>query len=97
MTTILNIATTAVAIVKSVYISNNSTGAVTVNCDLRDSSASADTEFFRQDIPATSTVNATAQGLNLEAGDAIKAQAETADKLEIALSYALIDRSQENG
>jgi hypothetical protein len=35
--------------------------------------------------------------LNLEAGDAIKAQAETADKLEIALSYALIDRSQENG
>ena len=55
MTTILNIATTAVAIVKSVYISNNSTGAVTVNCDLRDSSASTDVEFFRKDIAATST------------------------------------------
>ena len=66
MTTILNIATTAVAIVKSVYISNNSTGAVTVNCDLRDSSASTDVEFFRKDIPATSTINATEQGLNLE-------------------------------
>ena len=97
MTTVLTINTSSIAIVKSMYVSNNSTGAVTVNCDLRDSSASAYTEFFRQDIPATSTVNATAQGLNLEAGDAIKAQAETADKLEIALSYALIDRSQENG
>ena len=97
MTTILNIATTAVAIVKSVYISNNSTGAVTVNCDLRDSSASTDIEFFRNDIPATSTINATEQGLNLEEGDAIKAQAETANKLEVVVSYALIDRQNENG
>jgi len=97
MTTILNIATTAVAIIKSVYISNNSTGAVTVNCDLRDSSASTDIEFFRKDIPATSTINATEQGLNLEEGDAIKAQAETANKLEIVVSYALIDRQNENG
>ena len=97
MTTILNIATTAVAIVKSVYISNNSTGAVTVNCDLRDSSASTDIEFFRKDIPATSTINATEQGMNLEEGDAIKAQAETANKLEVVVSYALIDRQNENG
>jgi hypothetical protein len=54
-------------------------------------------EFFRKDIPATSTVNATEQGLNLEEGDAIKAQAETASKLEIVVSYALIDRQNENG
>jgi hypothetical protein len=97
MTTVLSIATTAVAIIKSVYISNNSTGAVTVNCDLRDSSASTDIEFFRKDIPATSTINATEQGLNLEEGDAIKAQAETANKLEVVVSYALIDRQNENG
>ena len=55
MTTVLTIPVTAVAIVKSVYISNNSTGAVTVNCDFRDSSATSDVEFFRKDIPATST------------------------------------------
>ena len=98
MTTVLTINTSSIAIVKSMYVSNNDAlTAVTVNCDLHDSSASADTEFFRKDIAATTTVNATEQGLNLEAGDAIKAQAETADKLEIALSYALIDRSQENG
>jgi len=97
MTTVLSMATSAVAIIKSVYISNNSTGAVTVNCDLRDSSASTDIEFFRKDIPATSTINATEQGLNLEEGDAIKAQAETANKLEVVVSYALIDRQNENG
>ena len=68
-----------------------------VNCDLRDSSASTDVEFFRKDIPASSTVNATEQGLNLEAGDAIKAQAETANKLEVVVSYALINRENENG
>ena len=35
--------------------------------------------------------------LNLEAGDVIKMQADTADKITGAVSYALIDRSQENG
>jgi len=35
--------------------------------------------------------------LNLEAGDAIKVQAETANKLEVVVGYALVDRSQENG
>ena len=97
MTTVLTITTSAIAIIKSVYISNNSTGAVLANCDLRDSSATTDIEFFRKDIPATSTVNATEQGLNLEAGDAIKAQAETANKLEVVVSYALINRENENG
>jgi|TARA_R100000734_G_C3217554_1_gene30329 hypothetical protein len=97
MTTVLSISTSAVAIVKSVYVSNNSTNNVLVNCDLRDASASTDIEFFRKDVPGSSTVNATEQGLNLEAGDAIKAQAETANKLEVAVSYAEIDRSQENG
>ena len=97
MTTVLTIATSAVAIIKSVYVSNNSTGAVLVNCDVKDSSASTNVEFFRKDIPASSTVNATEQGLNLEAGDAIKVQAETADKLEVVVSYALINRENENG
>ena len=97
MTTVLTITTSAIAIIKSVYISNNSTGAVLANCDLRDSSATTDIEFFRKDVPATSTVNATEQGLNLEAGDAIKAQAETANKLEVVVSYALINRENENG
>jgi hypothetical protein len=35
--------------------------------------------------------------LNLEAGDVIKMQAETANEITGAVSYALIDRSQQNG
>ena len=97
MTTVLTIATSAVAIIKSVYVSNNSTGAVLVNCDVKDSSASTNVEFFRKDIPASSTVNAAEQGLNLEAGDAIKAQAATANKVTVVVSYALINRENENG
>ena len=43
-------------------------------------------------------VNATPQGLNLEAGDAITVQAATgSNKIQGLISYALIDRSQENG
>jgi len=35
--------------------------------------------------------------LNLEAGDVIKMQASVANEITGAISYALIDRSQENG
>ena len=35
--------------------------------------------------------------LNLEAGDAIKMQAATSDEISGVVSYALLDRSQENG
>jgi hypothetical protein len=43
------------------------------------------------------TVNMLKNTLNLEAGDAIKMQAATADEITGVVSYALIDRSQENG
>jgi hypothetical protein len=35
--------------------------------------------------------------LNLEASDVLKVQADTANQITGAVSYALIDRSQENG
>ena len=47
---------------------------------------------------AKSQVNATPQGLNLEAGDSITVTAATgSNKIQGAISYALVDRSQENG
>jgi len=97
LTTVLTIATSAVAIVKSVYYANSSTGSIICNGSLRDSSASADFEFFRDAVAASSQVNASPQGLNLEAGDAIKVQAQTADKIKVVVSYALINRENENG
>ena len=62
------------------------------------SDSSTEYEFFRDDVAAKSQVNASPQGLNLEAGDAITVQAATgSNKIQGAISYALIDRSQENG
>ena len=53
---------------------------------------------FRDDLAAKSQTNATPQGLNLEAGDAITVQAATGGNvIQGVISYAQIDRSQENG
>jgi hypothetical protein len=99
-TTALTCPNDATIIVKSVYCANNdSSSAILVNMNLVDSSdSSTEYEFFRDDLAAKSQVNATPQGLNLEAGDAITVQAATgSSKIQGAISYALIDRSQENG
>ena len=91
LTTVLTISTSAVAIVKSCYFSNASTGTILCNASLYNY------EFFRDNILSSSVVNATVQGLNLEAGDAIKAQAATANELTVVCNYALINRENENG
>jgi hypothetical protein len=99
-TTVFTCPTDGTVIVKSVYCSNSdASSAILVNMNLVDSSdSSVEYEFFRDDVPAKSQVNATPQGLNLEAGDAITVQAATgSNTIQGAISYALIDRSQENG
>ena len=99
-TTALTCPADATIIVKSVYCANNdASSAILVNMNLVDSSDSnTEYEFFRDDVAAKSQVNAAPQGLNLEAGDAITVQAATgSNKIQGAISYALIDRSQQNG
>ena len=99
-TTVLTCPTDGAIIVKSVYCANNDgSSAVLVNMNFVDSSdSSTEYEFFRDDVAAKSQVNAAPEGLNLEAGDAITVQAATgSNKIQGAISYALIDRSQQNG
>ena len=99
-TTVFTCPTDATCIVKSVYCSNSDgSSAILVNMNLVDSSdSSAEYEFFRDDVPAKTQVNATPQTLNLEAGDAVTVTAATgSSKIQGAITYALIDRSQENG
>mgnify|MGYP003651320818 CR=1 FL=1 len=89
--TVLTCPTTAAIIIKSVYCANNNaTTSFVVNMNLVDSSdSSTEYEFFRDDVP---------QGLNLEAGDAITVQAATgSNTIQGAISYALINRENENG
>ena len=98
--TVLTCPTDGTIIVKSVYCANNdASSAILVQMNLVDSSDSnTEYEFFRDDLAAKSQVNATPQGLNLEAGDAITVQAATgSNKIQGAISYALINRENENG
>tara|TARA_Y100001972_G_scaffold110558_1_gene142422 strand:- start:91 stop:441 length:351 start_codon:yes stop_codon:yes gene_type:complete len=99
-TTVLTCPTDATIIVKSLYCANNdASSAIAVNMNFVDSSDSnTEYEFFRDDVAAKTQVNASPQGINLEAGDAITVQAATgSSKIQGLISYALIDRSQENG
>ena len=98
-TTVLTCPTDGTIIVKSVYVANNdASSGILVNMNFVDSSdSSTEYEFFRDEVAAKSEVNASPQSLNLEAGDAIKAQAATANKVTVVVSYALINRENENG
>ena len=99
-TTVLTCPTDGAIIVKSIYCANNdASSSIVVNMNFVDSSdSSTEYEFFRDDVPAKSQVNASPQGLNLEAGDAITVQAATgSNKIQGLISYALINRENENG
>ena len=99
-TTVLTCPADGTIIVKSVYCANNdASSGILVNMNLVDSSdSSAEYEFFRDEVAAKSQVNASPQGLNLEASDAITVQAATgSNKIQGVISYALINRENENG
>jgi len=98
--TVLTCPTDGTIIVKSVYCANNDgSSAILVQMNFVDSSDSnTEYEFFRGDVAAKSQVNASPQSLNLEAGDAITVQAATgSNKIQGLISYALINRENENG
>ena len=99
-TTVLTCPTDRTIIVKSVYVANNdASSGILVNMNFVDSSDSnTEYEFFRDEVAAKSQVNASPQGLNLEAGDAITVQAATgSNKIQGLISFALINRENENG
>ena len=64
---------------------------------LRDNSAGADYEFYHKSMAADETDQAAGQVLVLEESDGIKMQAATANVVKGVISYALINRSEENG
>ena len=95
LTTVLTVATSAVAIVKTVQASHESASNVDVDLYLKKSGGS-DLEVGHAQLNKNMT-NMVVNTLNLEAGDVIKMQADTANEITGVVSYALIDRSQENG
>ena len=95
LTTVLSISTSAVAIVKLVQASHQAAGTVQVDAFVKKSGGS-DVEIAHDSLSAGFT-NLIKDSLNLEAGDVIKVQAGTANEITGVVSYALIDRSNENG
>jgi len=95
LTTVLTISISAIAIVKTVQASHQDASNVDADLYLKKSGGS-NVEIGHAQLNKSSA-NMIVNTLNLEAGDAIKAQAETANKLEVVVSYALINRENENG
>jgi hypothetical protein len=96
VTTVLTVSTSSVAIVKTVQAVHDTASAVDTDLFIRKNGAGADVQISHESLNKE-TVNMLTNTLNLEAGDAIKMQAGTANEISGIVSYALIDRSQQNG
>ena len=96
LTTVLTIDASSRAIIKSIQTANVSTGAISVTMKLYDSSGTSNTIVNRTNV---TTVTNLIQGnaLILEESDALKISAATASVVSGVISYALINRSNENG
>ena len=95
LTTVLTISVSAVAIVKTVQTVHDTASAVDTDLFLKKSGGS-DVIIGHEDLNKE-TVNMLKNTLNLEAGDVIKMQAGTANEITGVVSYALINRENENG
>ena len=94
-TTILTCPSDATCLIKNVQASHESSGAVDVDLYLQKSGGS-DVEISHAELNKNFT-NMVSDTLALEASDVLKIQAGTANEITGFVSYALIDRSQENG
>jgi hypothetical protein len=95
VTTVLTVSTSAIAIVKTVQAVHDTSSNVGTDLFLKKSGGS-DVIIAHNELNKE-TVNMIVNTLNLEAGDVIKMQAATSNVITGVVSYALIDRSQENG
>ena len=95
LTTVLTISTSAVAIVKTVQASQQDVSNIDADLFLKKSGGS-DVEIGHAQLNKSMT-NMITNTLNLEAGDVIKMQAGTANEITGFVSYALINRENENG
>ena len=95
LTTVLTIAVSAVAIVKTVQAVHDTASNVDTHLVLKKSGGS-DTKISYEELNK-STSDMLKNTLNLEAGDVIKMQAGTANEITGFVSYALINRENENG
>ena len=95
VTTVLTCPSDATIIVKNFQASHQDSSNVDVDAFLQKSGGS-DVEISHAQLNK-SFKNMVSDSLAMEANDVLKIQADTADEITGVVSYALIDRSQENG
>jgi hypothetical protein len=78
-------------------VTNNHNNIVQIEMGLRDSSASATFEFYHIDMASETTDNAAGQVLILEENDQIRITVNVTNVISGVISYALINRSDQNG
>jgi hypothetical protein len=95
ITTVLTCPADATILVKSLQASHQTASNVDVDAYLQKSGGS-NVEISHAQLNKSFT-NMISDTLAMEASDVLKMQADTADTITGVVSYALIDRSQENG
>ena len=96
VTDILTCPSDATIIVKNVQAVHNTASNVDTDLLVRKSGAGSDVQIAHKQMNKE-TFNFALETINLEASDILKMQAGTANEISGLVSYALIDRSQENG
>ena len=97
LTTVLVIDSQSRAIIKEISVANDTNVAREVNYFFHDVSVSTNFKFYHTNVPANSHDNAIHNALVLEEGDSLLFQASTVNAISGQISYALLNRSQENG
>jgi hypothetical protein len=95
ITTVLTCPADATILVKSLQASHQTASNVDVDAYLQKSGGS-NVEISHAQLNKSFT-NMISDTLAMEASDVLKVQADTANEITGVVSYALIDRSQENG
>tara|TARA_R110001632_G_scaffold216089_2_gene343477 strand:- start:215 stop:556 length:342 start_codon:yes stop_codon:yes gene_type:complete len=94
---VLTSPTSARCLIKQIQVDNSSASPVNLSVQVTDSSASATFAISRKAVAANTVDNIIDKTLVLEEGDVLKMTAGTGGEIQGIISYAQIDRSQENG
>ena len=86
-TTVYTCPANTTSVVKTIQLNNDDGSAIQVEVFITDTSASATFKIYHSDLAADSTDNAVKGSLVLEAGDVIKIQSASANKIEGMISY----------
>tara|TARA_R100001015_G_scaffold19147_1_gene15181 strand:+ start:488 stop:829 length:342 start_codon:yes stop_codon:yes gene_type:complete len=97
VTSVLTSPTNGRCLIKQIQAHNGSSSSVNLVTQVTDTSASATFRIDNASMSGNTTRQIISHTLVLEEGDVLKLTAGTANEIQGIVSYALIDRSQENG